>query len=124
MSEERDAWWEPAVSCGLELIYGCGGRPLGTLVALGGIERVIIQSDLECPSWDEKLEFVMAFGGDIRCLTRLDLFVTGDNLSRQGEGARNPIDMYMLLHSDPNLALKLYGRMLCRLVVSIMRWEV
>jgi len=124
MSAERDAWWEPAVSCGLELIYGCGSRPLGTLIALGGIERVVVRSDLEYPSWDEQLEFVMAFGGDIRCLTQLDLFVTGDNLSRQGEGARNPIDMYMLLLNDPDLALKLYGRMLCRIVVSIMRWEV
>jgi hypothetical protein len=115
---DSDDWWQPIISCGCEVIFGCGSRPLGINEANGDVDNRILEMKCRAPRWDEILEFVFRFGGNVRDMEDIEGFIWRGR-SRRGEGYASPLAIYLRCMEEPDEALELFGRLLCRISVVI-----
>jgi hypothetical protein len=120
ISSDDDDWWIPEISVGYEIILGKGRRELGGLVAQGDApETRLLRAPRRTLKDDEKIEFVMRFGGNINDKENMEDFIWSKGVVRFGTGYVSLAEAHLLIIEDFGLATKSFGRLSCRMIVFV-----
>jgi len=108
-----DTWWIPYGSAGLEIIVGSGPRPLGLMRAHGRVPPIRTpRLKIQPPQVEELTEFVLAFGGSIVQVGRMDDAIFS---LRHPIHSITPFNLYTQTRQDIRGSIDYYGRVLCRM---------
>lgn len=119
LKEASDNWWVPSISNGKEVIIGRSSRPLGlySVVEKDQPPDRIIKEVYSSPTWDELVEFVLHFGGEVNDTHDIPIF-----LRRRRVGGLSLLNLYTECITSPSEALVAVGRFGCRLLLSVVPW--